>query len=149
MAASVPPYFKKMFRLAAAARKHAYVPYSSYRVGAAVRDERGRIFAGVNVENAAYLQCCAETSAIGALVTAGGKRITAAVVVAEKSPRGFATPCGSCRQRLRELATPDLRIMCADPKGLHQTYSLGALLPESFGPEYLPPAKLRQRGGRT
>src|SRR5665811_976888 len=88
---------------ALAARARAYAPYSEYSVGAALRDEHGRIHAGANVENAAYPQGqCAEASAIGVLIAAGGRRITEALVVADPAA-GLPSPCGACRQRLREF----------------------------------------------
>ena len=130
---------------ARAARERAYAPYSRFKVGAALLDEQGRIHAGCNVENAAYPQGqCAEASAIAHLVLAGGTRILAAVVVGVTSGDGGAdgppvTPCGGCRQRLREFATDDLPIWAADGQAVRGRYTLGALLPASFGPDHLSP----------
>lgn len=127
---------------ARAARQRAYAPYSRFKVGAALLDEQGRIHAGCNVENAAYPQGqCAEASAIGQLVLAGGTRILAAVVVgvaggADSPP---VTPCGGCRQRLREFAADDAPIWAADAQAVRGRYTLGALLPASFGPDHLAP----------
>lgn len=136
-------------------RAHAHAPYSRFAVGAAVLDEQGRIHAGCNVENAAYPQGqCAEASAIAHLVLAGGTRILAAVVVGVTDAVGVAgdpdaagapaaaggppvTPCGGCRQRLREFAADDLPIWAADGQSVRGRYTLGALLPASFGPEHL------------
>jgi cytidine deaminase len=122
---------------ARAAREHAYAPYSRFAVGAALLDEQGRIHAGCNVENAAYPQGqCAEASAIGQLVLAGGRRILAAVVVGEgEAP---VTPCGGCRQRLREFGADDLPVWAADLRSVRGRYTLGQLLPASFGPGHLP-----------
>jgi cytidine deaminase len=107
-------------------------------VGAAVRDEQGRIHAGCNVENAAYPQgWCAEASAIAAMVLAGGRRITAVAVCAESAQA--VTPCGGCRQKLREFASDDCPIWSADGSGLRASHTLGELLPASFGPHHLPP----------
>ena len=115
---------------------NAYAPYSGFRVGAAVRDADGRIHLGANVENAAYPQgVCAEAAAIAAMVTAGGRRI-AAIAVAGPGP-GLCTPCGGCRQKIREFATPDTPVLVCGPEGLERGFTLAELLPASFGPENL------------
>lgn len=121
---------------ARAARARAYAPYSRFQVGAALLDEHGRIHAGCNVENAAYPQGqCAEATAIGHLVMAGGTRIVAAAVVGvAASP---VTPCGGCRQRLREFAADDCPIWVADMALVVARFTLGGLLPDSFGPDHL------------
>jgi len=121
---------------ARAARERAYAPYSRFQVGAALLDEHGRVHAGCNVENAAYPQGqCAEASAIAHLVLAGGTRILAAVVVGVADEP--VTPCGGCRQRLREFAADDMAIWCADLHGVRARFTLGQLLPASFGPSHL------------
>ncbi len=121
---------------ARAARGKAHAPYSRFAVGAAVRDEHGRIHAGCNVENAAYPQgWCAETSAIAAMVMAGGTRITAVAVCGEAPDP--VTPCGGCRQRIREFAGDDCRITCVDGSTVTARHTLGSLLPASFGPSHL------------
>ena len=121
---------------ARAARERAYAPYSRFAVGAALLDEHGRIHAGCNVENAAYPQGqCAEASAIAHLVLAGGTRILAAVVVGVANDP--VTPCGGCRQRLREFAADDIPVWAADLHAVRQRYTLGQLLPASFGPGHL------------
>ncbi len=126
-----------LFAAALAVREHAYAPYSQYLVGAALRDEAGRIHAAANVENAAYPQSqCAEASAIGVLVAAGGHRISEALVIADESV-GLPSPCGACRQRLREFAAPETPIHLAGLGGVIRTVTLGDLLPLNFGPEYL------------
>ncbi len=130
-----------MDRLVAAARQareRAYAPYSRFAVGAALLDEQGRIHAGCNIENAAYPQGqCAEATAIGHLVLAGGARILAAAVVGvAEAP---VTPCGGCRQRLREFAADDLPIWTADLQVVSGCFTLGQLLPSSFGPQHLSP----------
>jgi len=122
---------------ALAVRHHAHAPYSRFAVGAAVLDERGRIHAGANVENAAYPQgWCAETSALAVMVAAGGRRVLAVAVCAEAEEP--VTPCGGCRQRLREFAADDCPVWLADARGLRATHTLGELLPCSFGPHHLP-----------
>lgn len=126
----------ELIAAARAARASAYAPYSKFAVGAALLDERGRIHAGCNVENAAYPQgWCAEASAIAAMVTAGGRRIMAVAVCAE-APQPV-TPCGGCRQKLREFADDACPIWVADLSGLRATHTLGSLLPHGFGPEHL------------
>src|SRR5262245_57333347 len=125
-------------RLAAAARdvrERAYAPYSGFTVGAALLDEQGRVHAGCNVENAALPQgLCAEAVALGALVAAGGTEVRAAVVVGD-SPQAV-TPCGACRQKLREFAGHDAPVWSADLQGWQARHTLGELLPASFGPEH-------------
>ena len=114
----------------------AHAPYSKFHVGAAVRAEDGSIHGGCNVENAAYPQgTCAEASAIAAMVAAGGKRILECVVIGP-GPE-LITPCGGCRQKLREFATDNLPVHLCGPDGLHRTVTLGQLLPMSFGPHHL------------
>lgn len=125
-----------LLAVARAVRGRAYAPYSKFAVGAALLDDQGRIHAGCNVENAAYPQgLCAEAVALGQLIASGGRRVTAVVVVGE-SARPI-TPCGACRQRLREFADDDLPILAADLTGVRARHTLGELLPASFGPEHL------------
>jgi cytidine deaminase len=126
-----------LYPAALAVRGRAYAPYSMYLVGAALRDEQGRIHAGANVENAAYPQGqCAEASAIGVLVAAGGRKITEILVVADER-QGLPSPCGACRQRLREFATLETPVHLAGLAGVIRSVTMGDLLPFSFGPEYL------------
>lgn len=128
-----------MDELLALARRmmlRAHVPYSKFHVGAAVRAEDGTIHGGCNVENAAYPQgLCAEASAIAAMVSAGQKRILECVIVGP-GPE-LITPCGGCRQKLREFASDNLPVHLCGPDGLHRTATLGQLLPMSFGPHHL------------
>ena len=126
----------ELIAAAAAARANAYVPYSGFAVGAAIRDSGGALHAGANVENAAYPQGqCAEASAIGAMIAAGGKRIVEMVVLADGD--ALCTPCGGCRQRIREFAAPSTSIHIAGPEGLRRSFTLAELLPESLGPDNL------------
>jgi len=123
---------------ARAAQTRAYAPYSHFLVGAAVLDEHGRVHAGCNVENAAYPQgVCAEAGALSAMVLAGGTRVRAAVVVGDGAAP--VTPCGGCRQKLREFAGPDTPILVADRERLRARFTLAQLLPDSFGPDHLTP----------
>ena len=120
-----------------AARKLAHAPYSRFYVGAAMRDEQGRVHAGANIENAAYPQgWCAECSAIAHLIMAGGKKITEVAVLGNGD--ALCTPCGGCRQKIREFADGEVKIHCCTETGkLLQTFTLEELLPASFGPEHL------------
>ncbi len=125
-----------MFLAARAVQENAYAPYSNYRVGAAMLTPGGQIFAGCNVENAAYPQgACAETGAIAAMCAAGEREIVAVLTVCDGDMLG--TCCGGCRQRIREFARLDVPIYAADGSGIRATFTLGELLPHSFGPEHL------------
>ena len=124
------------------AMTRAYAPYSHFAVGAALLDENGQIHCGANVENAAYPNgICAETSAIAMMVNAGASQIKRIAVAGGSggadSEDILCTPCGGCRQRIREFATPDTIIIIASPDGEQQRFTLDALLPHSFGPENL------------
>lgn len=128
---------KALIDAALKAREQAHAPYSGFRVGAAVRDREGRIHAGCNVENAAYPEgICAETAALAAMVLAGGRQAVEVVVTGGgETP---VTPCGGCRQRLREFGGADLAIHAVDTAGqLRGSYRLSELLPHAFGPEHL------------
>jgi homotetrameric cytidine deaminase len=125
-----------LFRQALAVRERAYAPYSGYRVGAAIRGAGGAVHVGANVENAAYPQGqCAEASAIAAMIAAGETRIAEVAVVG--SGDVLCTPCGGCRQRLREFAAEDARVHLCGPEGVRRTMTLAELLPLSFGPDHL------------
>jgi cytidine deaminase len=126
----------ELFAAAKAAQAHAYAPYSRFPVGAALRDEQGRIHAAANVENAAYpAGTCAEAGAIAAMASAGGRRIVELVVIGNGA--GLCTPCGACRQRIREFAAPATPVHVAGPEGVRRSFTLDQLLPQSFGPENL------------
>ena len=131
-----PQQLDALLAASLAARQRSYSPYSRYAVGAAILDEQGRIHAGANIENAAYPQgWCAEASALSAMVMAGGKQARA-VLVTGPGP-DVITPCGGCRQKLREFARPDLVIIAGDPGGIRARWTLAELLPHSFGPDHL------------
>ena len=120
-----------LFQAARAAMGNAHVPYSRFPVGAAILTETGRVFAGANIENASYPEgWCAETSAIAHMVMAGERRIAEVAVIAANMPR--VTPCGGCRQRLREFGTAATRIHLCDGDGVVDTVTLGDLLPKAF-----------------
>ena len=126
----------ELFAAAKAAQANAYAPYSRFHVGAALRTPDGAVFSGCNVENAAYPQgSCAEAGAISAMALAGKRRIAEILVIGDGE--ALCTPCGGCRQRIREFAGPSAAIHVAGPEGVRATFTLAELLPESFGPEHL------------
>lgn len=121
----------EMIALARRALAHAHAPYSGFRVGACLRTDTGHLYAGGNVENAAYPQGqCAEATAIGAMVTGGDRRIVEVVVVSQGLEP--CAPCGGCRQRLSEFAGPGAVVHLVGPEGVHLTTTLGELLPLAF-----------------
>jgi cytidine deaminase len=118
------------------AREQAYAPYSHFRVGAALLATDGRLFTGVNVENASYgLTVCAERNAVGHMVVDGARHIAAVAVCTDNG----VTPCGACRQVLAEFAPPDgeMLVIIIDGQGDVREMTLSALLPDQFGPEHL------------
>ncbi len=126
-----------LFAAAKAAQARAYAPYSRFQVGAAILDADGSIHAGCNVENAAYpVGACAEAGAISAMVAGGARAIRAILVIGPGEE--LVTPCGACRQRIREFATPETPVLIAGPDGVRARFSLAELLPASFGPANLP-----------
>ena len=134
----IRPSREELVAAARAARERAYAPYSGFRVGAALLTDGGDIIAGANLENASYgLSICAERAAVAAAVAAGHRRFEA-IAVASPGPDP-ATPCGACRQVLREFPRGvDLEVLCAGEAGERLlATTLGALLPDSFGPEDL------------
>lgn len=117
------------------ARSRAYAPYSGYTVGAALLADDGRVFVGVNVENASYgLALCAERTAVAKAVSEG-VRTFRAIVVATGGPRAGA-PCGMCRQVLAELG-PSYPVRCISDRGDRFDTTVAELLPFPFGPSYL------------
>jgi cytidine deaminase len=127
---------EKMRTIAIEMLDKAYAPYSKYHVGACVEAEDGTLFGGCNVENASYgLSICAETNAILHMVTAGRKRIKSIALIG--SGTELCTPCGRCRQKIREFAGPDIPIYLCDKSQVVKTVTLGELLPMSFGPDHL------------
>jgi cytidine deaminase len=126
----------RLLQIARDARLKAYAPYSKFLVGAAVLDDQGRIHAGCNVENAAYPEgVCAEGGAISAMVLAGSTKAQAVLVVGTGGV--WITPCGGCRQKLREFGAPDMPIFTANETAIGPRYTLEQLLPQGFGPDHL------------
>ncbi|HLM41790.1 MAG TPA: cytidine deaminase [Microvirga sp.] len=130
------PPLEALFEAAKAVQAKAYAPYSGFKVGAAIATPDGHVFAGCNVENAAYpVGSCAEAGAVSAMLAAGESRIAAIVVMGEGD--NLVTPCGGCRQRIREFAASDTPIHIAGPEGIRRSFTLEELLPFSFGPHNL------------
>jgi cytidine deaminase len=120
-----------MLALARQMMARAYAPYSNFHVGAVVRGKNGKLYGGCNVENAAFpVGCCAEASAISAMVADGQTRI-AEILVMASGPETIS-PCGGCRQRLREFSADDTPVHLAAPDGVRKTVTFGELLPFSF-----------------
>jgi cytidine deaminase len=127
---------QRLFAAASAAMERAYAPYSKFRVGAAILAENGQVYSGCNVENAAYpVGSCAEAGAISAMVRDGARQIREIVVIGRGDQ--LCTPCGGCRQRIREFAAPETKVHVCGPEGLRRTFTRDELLPASFGPEHL------------
>lgn len=123
-----------LINLANEARRRAYAPYSNYSVGAALRTKSGKVFTGVNVENAAYPSTmCAERTAVFTAVAAGGREFEVIAVATENG----GSPCGTCRQVLSEFGL-DTIVLIADGEGrLVKETTVGKLLPGAFTPEHL------------
>ena len=124
----------KLISLAAEAREKAHAPYSNFAVGAALLAKSGRVYTGCNVENASFgLTVCAERVAVFKAVSEGEREFEAIAVVTENG----ATPCGACRQVLREFGD-DIQVIVADTAGHQRVFALTELLPEGFTPADLP-----------
>lgn len=129
------PTDEQLVEQAREARQRAYAPYSHFLVGAALLTKSGRVFSGANVENAVHgLAICAERNAIFQAVAHGEREFAVIVVVTEPG----VTPCGACRQVMREFDDGSLRIIVADTAGNYHTHQLAQLLPHAFTAEHLP-----------
>lgn len=127
--------WEELFSAADAARRRAHAPYSRFQVGAALLLEGGGLVSGCNVENASYgLTVCAERNAIAAMVLAGGRLASVALVVDSEEP---TPPCGACRQVLAEFAGPELEIRSRTLGGREARWTLGTLLPAAFSRSFL------------
>lgn len=127
---------KDAITLANAAMNKAYVPYSEFKVGAVIETQNGKVYSGCNVENAAYPEgTCAEAGAIAAMVLDGEQQIDNIYVMGNGDQ--LVTPCGGCRQKIREFSQPDTKIHICGPEGVRKSLSMEELLPFSFGPENL------------
>ena len=132
---------KTLIRRAIKAMERAYVPYSGFKVGAALLTESGELYEGCNIENAAYTPSnCAERTAVFKAVSEGKRDFICIVIMGGKNGRAedYCPPCGICRQVLREFVHPkEFQVILAKPTGEYRVLFLEELLPESFGPEYL------------
>ena len=133
---------KRLIEEALAARKYAYIPYSGFAVGAALLTDNDEIITGCNVENAAFTPGnCAERTAVFKAVSEGKKAFKAIAIAG--APKGeeiinYTSPCGVCRQVLREFVSPkNFMVIMARTKEDYRVMTLEELLPESFGPESL------------
>jgi len=125
---------KNLIRKALDAREKAYVPYSNFRVGAAILMENGEVYTGCNIEIASYSPTiCAERTAIFKAISEGKRKIKAIAVVGDSD---YTYPCGVCRQVIREFGK-DAIIIVANSEKDYKKYRLNELLPYSFGPEDL------------
>lgn len=126
---------KVLLDTAIAYRKMAYSPYSNYAVGAAVLAEDGLIYGGNNIENSAYPSgLCAERVAIFKAISEGNRKIEAIAIVTANA----GSPCGACRQVMREFAKLDMPVILGNDKGeIHFESTMDGILPRSFGPEDL------------
>lgn len=123
-----------LFEAAKKAMRFSHSPYSKFPVGAAIRAEDGNVYLGANIENLSFPQgWCAEPSAISAMVMGGAKKIKEIAVVAEKL--ALCPPCGGCRQKIAEFASPDTLIYLCDEVGIQKTMTMEELLPFSFQTE--------------
>ena len=129
---------RDLFEAACAARERSYSPYSEYKVGAAIRTTDGAVFAACNVENAAYPEgVCAEGGAISMMVAGTDGVPTIAEVVTVTTGATPGTPCGGCRQKIREFGTASTTIHATTLDGVVHTLTMEELLPDSFGPDRL------------
>ncbi|QED50179.1 cytidine deaminase [Cytobacillus dafuensis] len=127
---------EKLIEEAKIAREKAYVPYSKFKVGAALLTEDGKVYHGCNIENAAYSMCnCAERTAIFKAYSEGDKKYTAMAVVADTERP--CSPCGACRQVIAELCPKDMKVILTNLKGDIQEITIEELLPGAFSPEDL------------
>ncbi len=128
--------YTELYRKATTVMNKAYAPYSKFKVGAAILDSSGNFHVGCNIENAAYpIGNCAEASAISAMIASDGKEIKAIAITGYG--KLLCTPCGGCRQRIREFSGLDTPIIVGNEVEIKKIYSLDELLPSSFGPENL------------
>lgn len=121
----------QMISQAHKALKNAYAPYSNYRVGATICTDKGTLFTGVNVENSSFgLTICAEASAICQMISAGEKKISSIVVLADTNQ--LCSPCGACRQRIFEFSNPETQIHLCNKDSILHSVLINELLPIAF-----------------
>ena len=130
-----------LIRKAIGARENSYCPYSGFAVGAALLTRSGKVYTGANIENAAFTPTnCAERTAFFKAVSEGERDFEAIAIAGGKKgeePRDYVTPCGVCRQVMREFCNDDFKIYSVKTADDYREYSLGDLFPEGFGPDNL------------
>ena len=125
-----------LFEAARAAMAFAHAPYSKFPVGAAIRAEDGRIYAGANIENISFPQgWCAEPTAISHMIMGGAKKIVEMAVIAEKLP--LCPPCGGCRQKIAEFAGQEVRVTLCTTEGKQKVMTVADLLPGVFSAAHM------------
>lgn len=129
---------KELCKEAIDAMKNAYAPYSGYKVGAALLTEKGKLFAGCNIENAAYTPTvCAERVALFNAISSGERNFTAFAVAGGKDGviSGAFPPCGVCRQVMAEFCAPDFTVLVVTGEDSYKKYTLNELFPQAFTPK--------------
>lgn len=129
---------KELCKEAIDAMKNAYAPYSGYKVGAALLTEKGKLFAGCNIENAAYTPTvCAERVALFNAISSGERNFTAIAVAGGKDGviSGAFPPCGVCRQVMAEFCAPDFTVIVVTGEDSYKKYTLNELFPQAFTPK--------------
>lgn len=129
---------KELCKEAIDAMKNAYAPYSGYKVGAALLTEKGKLFAGCNIENAAYTPTvCAERVALFNAISSGERNFTAIAVAGGKDGviSGAFPPCGVCRQVMAEFCAPDFKVLVVTGEDSYKKYTLNELFPQAFTPK--------------
>ena len=122
---------KRLIELSYEMMLNAYAPYSNFSVGAAILSENDKLFGGCNVENAAYPEgTCAEAGAISAMIAGGCKTIKEIYIVSKSE--NIVSPCGGCRQKIREFSSDQTKIFLCNIKWDYKLFSLNELLPFSF-----------------
>ena len=131
--ANLSPYFAEMIKLAQQVKQRSYSPYSRFSVGACLRANNNKLYIGTNVENASYgLTLCAEANAVTAMLADGATQIEEIVITG--STKHFCSPCGACRQRLREFAKGRVLVHMCDDKGNARTYDFRTITTRIFWP---------------
>ena len=126
----------RLLKLAIQAMQNAHVPYSRFKVGAAIKSNRNKFYSGCNVENAAYPQSlCAEAGVVSAMVAGGCKLISEVLIVSDS--KSLIVPCGACRQKLLEFSNSETKVLLAKTSGVENILTLHELLPFSFDKTYL------------
>jgi len=122
---------RKLLAMAEDIKKNSYSPYSKFRVGAAVLAKSGKVFTGVNIENASFgATVCAERTAVFKAVSEGEREIAAVAISSDSDEYTF--PCGICRQVLIEFGDDDTKVICGNKNGEFTVFRLGELLPNAF-----------------